>query len=92
MFQLAYKGDIPIASIPACALYHKITIFDLILPRLMPAKNLTTKILHGSPTAVSASIAPPAAFQHALSVKSEVSRNRRLKNKTNKIKMQLLNI
>lgn len=35
MFFLAYRGDLPIMGIPACALYHKITVFDLILPRLL---------------------------------------------------------
>jgi hypothetical protein len=35
MFLLAYRGDIPIVGIPACALYHQTTVFDLILPRLL---------------------------------------------------------
>jgi hypothetical protein len=40
MFQLAYKGDLPIVGIPACGLYHKITIFDLVLPRLLAGEVL----------------------------------------------------
>ena len=40
MFQLAYKGDLPIVGIPACGLYHKTTIFDLVLPRLMAGEKL----------------------------------------------------
>jgi len=45
MFQLAYKGDVPIAGIPACALYHKTTIFDLILPRLLAGEKPDNKDL-----------------------------------------------
>jgi len=39
MFQLAYQDDIPILGIPACALYHRVTIFDLILPRLLAGEH-----------------------------------------------------
>ena len=51
MFQLAYSGDVPIAGIPACALYHKTTIFDLILPRLLagekPDNRDLARLAHG---------------------------------------------
>ncbi len=51
MFQLAYKDGIPIAGIPACALYHETTIFDLILPRLLagekPGKKDLAGLAHG---------------------------------------------
>jgi hypothetical protein len=40
MFQLAYKGDMPIVGIPACGLYHPTTIFDLVLPRLLAGERL----------------------------------------------------
>jgi len=39
MFQLAYKGDVPIIGIPACGLYHEITVFDLVLPRLLAGEK-----------------------------------------------------
>ncbi|MEJ2157136.1 MAG: molybdopterin-binding protein [Desulfobacteraceae bacterium] len=39
MGMLAYKGDIPIVGIPACGLYHKATVFDLLLPRLLAGEN-----------------------------------------------------
>ena len=39
MFQLAYKGNTPIVGVPACALYHAATIFDLILPRLLAGER-----------------------------------------------------
>jgi hypothetical protein len=45
MFQLAYKGDVPIVGIPACALYHETTIFDLILPRLLAGEKPDNKDL-----------------------------------------------
>ncbi len=51
MFQIAYKGNIPIAGIPACALYHQATIFDLILPRLLagekPDNRDLARLAHG---------------------------------------------
>ncbi|MCG6911077.1 MAG: molybdopterin-binding protein [Deltaproteobacteria bacterium] len=40
MFQLAYREDVPIVGIPACALYHEATIFDLVLPRLLAGERL----------------------------------------------------
>ena len=45
MFQLAYKGALPIVGIPACGLYHKITIFDLVLPRLLAGEVLDERDL-----------------------------------------------
>ncbi|MDM8539966.1 molybdopterin-binding protein [Desulfococcaceae bacterium HSG9] len=39
MFLLAYKGNIPIVGMPACGLFHPITIFDLILPRLLAGEK-----------------------------------------------------
>jgi molybdenum cofactor synthesis domain-containing protein len=51
MFQLAYKGDIPLVGIPACGLYHEVTVFDLILPRLLagdrPDNRDMAKLAHG---------------------------------------------
>jgi molybdenum cofactor synthesis domain-containing protein len=51
MFLLSYKGNVPIIGIPACALYHKITIFDLILPRLLagekPDNQDLARLAHG---------------------------------------------
>lgn len=43
MFMLAYKGDIPIIGIPACGMYHKITVLDLILPRILAEEEITKK-------------------------------------------------
>jgi len=40
MFQLAYRGTLPIVGIPACGLYHTTTVFDLVLPRLLAGERL----------------------------------------------------
>ncbi len=39
MFLLGYHQDTSIMGLPACGLYHKITIFDLMLPRLMAGEK-----------------------------------------------------
>ena len=39
MFLLGYRGDTCIMGLPACGLYHRITIFDLILPRVMAGEK-----------------------------------------------------
>lgn len=40
MFLVAYLGDIPILGIPACGMYAKTTIFDLILPRILAGEKV----------------------------------------------------
>ncbi|HUT85101.1 MAG TPA: molybdopterin-binding protein [Thermodesulfobacteriota bacterium] len=52
MFLIAYvkspdvrDGTIPVLGIPACGIYHKITIFDLILPRVLTGEKITRKEL-----------------------------------------------
>jgi molybdenum cofactor synthesis domain-containing protein len=51
MFLLAYRGNLPVMGIPACALYHEITVFDLILPRLLageqPDNRDLAQLAHG---------------------------------------------
>ncbi len=39
MFLLGYHRDTTIMGLPACGLYHKTTIFDLILPRVMAGEK-----------------------------------------------------
>jgi molybdenum cofactor synthesis domain-containing protein len=41
MFMLAYLGDIPVMGLPGCVMYHKTSIFDLVLPRLLAGEELT---------------------------------------------------
>ncbi|MFH0812701.1 MAG: molybdopterin-binding protein [Pseudomonadota bacterium] len=40
MFLMAYFDDIPILGVPACGMYHKHTIFDLILPRVLAGEKI----------------------------------------------------
>jgi molybdenum cofactor synthesis domain-containing protein len=40
MFLIAYLGEIPILGIPACGMYHKATVFDLVLPRVLAGERL----------------------------------------------------
>ncbi len=51
MFLLGYHNNTSIMGIPACGLHHRITIFDLILPRLMAGEKPTqldlAKLSHG---------------------------------------------
>lgn len=40
MFLLAYLGDVPLLGIPACGLYHRITVLDLVLPRILAGERI----------------------------------------------------
>jgi molybdenum cofactor synthesis domain-containing protein len=41
MFMLAYIGDIPIVGLPGCVMYHKSSIFDLVVPRIFSGEILS---------------------------------------------------
>ncbi|RJQ48137.1 MAG: molybdopterin-binding protein [Nitrospiraceae bacterium] len=45
MFLAAYKDAIPILGIPACGMYADITVFDLVLPRVLAGEKLGRKEL-----------------------------------------------
>ena len=51
MFMLAYIGKIPVMGLPGCVMYHDISIFDLILPRILAGEEITradiVKLAHG---------------------------------------------
>ena len=40
MFMLAYLGETPIMGLPACGMYAKVTVFDLLLPRILAGERL----------------------------------------------------
>ena len=40
MFLVAYLGEVPLLGVPACALHHKITVLDLVLPRLLAGEHI----------------------------------------------------
>lgn len=43
MFLLGYLKEIPILGIPACGMYSKATVLDLMLPRILIGERLTKK-------------------------------------------------
>jgi len=40
MFLVAYLGDVPLLGIPACGLFHRITVLDLVLPRMLAGEKI----------------------------------------------------
>jgi hypothetical protein len=40
MFLVAYVGDVPLLGIPACGLFHRITVLDLVLPRILAGEKI----------------------------------------------------
>jgi len=45
MFLYAHFGDIPVFGLPACILYYRATVFDIILPRILAGEMLTREDL-----------------------------------------------
>ena len=43
MLMLAYQYETPILGVPACAMYHKITALDLVLPRIFAGEKPTKR-------------------------------------------------
>ena len=40
MFLVAYVGGVPLLGIPACGLFHRITVLDLVLPRMLAGEKI----------------------------------------------------
>jgi hypothetical protein len=40
MFLVAYIDAIPLLGVPACGLYHRITVLDLVLPRILTGERI----------------------------------------------------
>lgn len=40
MFLTGHIGDVPVLGVPACGMFHKITILDLILPRILTGEAI----------------------------------------------------
>jgi molybdenum cofactor synthesis domain-containing protein len=40
MFLVAYVGDVPLLGVPACGLFHRITVLDLVLPRILTGEKI----------------------------------------------------
>lgn len=45
MFLLAYLGNVPVLGLPACVMYFRATVFDLMLPRILAGEEITRKDL-----------------------------------------------
>ena len=43
MFMLAMIGDVPVLGLPGCVMYHKASIFDLIVPRLLAGETVSAR-------------------------------------------------
>ena len=41
MFLVGHIGDVPVMGLPACGMFHKITIFDILLPRVLAGESIT---------------------------------------------------
>jgi len=41
MFMAAYLGDVPILGIPACGMFSKVTVLDIILPLVLTGEKIT---------------------------------------------------
>jgi len=40
MFLVAYIGDVPLLGVPACGLHHRVTVLDLVLPRILAGEHI----------------------------------------------------
>ncbi len=40
MFLLAYLDDVPLVGLPGCVMYHRTSVFDLLVPRLVAGERL----------------------------------------------------
>ena len=43
MLLVSRIGEVPIIGVPACAIYYKATVFDLVFPRLLAGQDVTRK-------------------------------------------------
>jgi len=45
MFLVAYAGNVPLLGVPGCGLYHRATVLDLVLPRVLAGERIGKKDL-----------------------------------------------
>jgi molybdenum cofactor synthesis domain-containing protein len=45
MFLVAYIDNVPLIGVPACGLHHRITVLDLVLPRILSGEHIGKKEL-----------------------------------------------
>ncbi len=45
MFLTGRIGEVPVLALPACGMFHRITVFDLVLPRVLSGEKITREDL-----------------------------------------------
>jgi len=45
MFLVGHINEVPVLGLPACGMFHKITVFDLVLPRVLAGQKITRETL-----------------------------------------------
>lgn len=45
MFLMAYIDSVPLIGVPACGLHHRVTVLDLVLPRILSGEHIGKKEL-----------------------------------------------
>lgn len=45
MMMVAYLGSIPILGLPGCVMYHKTTVFDLVIPSILSGERINKQML-----------------------------------------------
>jgi len=45
MFMVAYLGDVTILGIPACGMFSKVTILDIVLPKVLVGESITRQYI-----------------------------------------------
>jgi hypothetical protein len=45
MFLAAYLGDIPVLGIPACGMFSKVTVLDVVLPKVLVGEHITRQYI-----------------------------------------------
>ncbi|MDF2874303.1 MAG: molybdenum cofactor synthesis domain protein [Sporomusa sp.] len=45
MLMVAYLGKVPVLGLPGCVMYHKTTVFDLLLPLVLTGRQITRPMI-----------------------------------------------
>jgi len=45
MFLVAYIQGVPLLGVPGCGLHHRVTVLDLVLPRILAGEHISKKEL-----------------------------------------------
>ncbi|MGE4506165.1 MAG: molybdopterin-binding protein [Desulfovibrionaceae bacterium] len=43
MFLLAYLGGVPVLGLPGCVMYHRASVFDLVVPRILAGEQISRR-------------------------------------------------